>query len=222
MPWTSSKEGTLPSLKNKSLEYREIFAKVANAALDKGQTEEEAIQAGLAAASANERRKQRAIEKVKVQETPLHLKALLEAKPQIKNELIKAEKSSKDLTSAVWDRNGRLILTFSDGSKLVTDPVPVSENIEQHVGISVNPVFDYLRFNTEANVPELLPGWLSWNSFEDCLDIKHSDGSTLQVGLENHIEVINNTGNTLLNGSVVQFSGVDLQEIIVNYWCSYQ
>lgn len=213
MPWTSSKEGTLPSLKNKSLEYREIFARVANAALDKGQTEEEAIQAGLAAAAANERRKARSVQKEKAVEVPAHLRAIFEAEPNIQKEIEKAEKTSKDIVSAKWDNKGRLTLTFSDGSRIVTDPVPVSENIEQHIGISVNPVFDYLRFNTEANLPELLPGWLSWNSFEDCLDIKHSDGSTLQVGLENHIEVINNTGNTLPNGSVVQFSGVDLQEI---------
>lgn len=136
MPWTSSKEGTLPSLKNKSLEYREIFARVANAALNKGQTESEAISAGLAAASANERRKAKAVEKVKAPEIPSHLKAILEAKPKIQEQIEKAEKLTRDLVNIQWDNRGRLILTFSDKSQLITDPVPVSENIEQYITIT--------------------------------------------------------------------------------------
>lgn len=242
MPWTSSKEGTLPSLKNKSQEAREIFARVANAALAKGQSEEESIYAGLAAVSAQERKRLRDIKKDQIGSTsktnqnalPAHLAAVLGVctqevqkaaveplnEPQRypikqaflgKNALV--SDPNRSLTSASWDNFGRLILQFDDGKQIITDRIPVEERIEQSIGVSVNPVFDYLRFNTEANVDQLLPGWLSWNSFEDCLNIQHSDGSTLQVGLENYIEVINNTGSTLANGAVVKFSGVALNEI---------
>jgi hypothetical protein len=69
--------------------------------------------------------------------------------------------------------------------------------------------------NTTANytAEDYLPGMLTWNEFEDCLDIVQNDGSILQVGLENYIEVINKTNTTLTNGTVVRFSGVSLEEI---------
>ncbi len=53
------------------------------------------------------------------------------------------------------------------------------------------------------------PQMLSWNSSKDCLNIHQDDGSTLQVGLENYIRVHNSTANTLTNGTVVMFSGVN-------------
>ena len=52
-------------------------------------------------------------------------------------------------------------------------------------------------------------GVLSWNTLEDCLDIQQEDGSTLQSGLENYIRVKNDTGQTIFNGTLVQFSGVN-------------
>ena len=56
------------------------------------------------------------------------------------------------------------------------------------------------------------PRMIAWNSFEDCLNVFQADGSTLQVGLENYIPVFNNTANTMTNGTVVQFAGVDANE----------
>lgn len=233
MPWTSSKSGTLPSLVNKPLSSREIFARVANAALAKGQTEEEAIYAGLAAVSNEERKKKRDTSKSLSNPLPSHLSAILNAgtktvekaateplnasdEPQIRQAFLGknavTSDSSRSLVSASWDNFGRLVLQFDDGKQIITDRVPVEEKIEQSIGVSVNPVFDFLRFNTEANLDEALPGWLHWNSLEDCLNVTQSDGSTLQVGLENYIQVINNTGSTLPNGSVVSFSGVHESE----------
>lgn len=52
-------------------------------------------------------------------------------------------------------------------------------------------------------------GTLAWNTGEDCLDIYHEDGSVLQTGLESYIRVRNYTGNTLAQGTLVQFSGVN-------------
>ena len=70
-------------------------------------------------------------------------------------------------------------------------------------------VLDYLQLNTNGPGIDPFPGTLSWNPTEDCLNVTQNDGSTLQVGLENYIQVHNHTGSTLLNGSVVKFSGVD-------------
>lgn len=56
------------------------------------------------------------------------------------------------------------------------------------------------------------PRMIAWNSAEDCLDIFQADGSTLQAGLENYIQVYNNTANTMTNGTVVQFAGVESNE----------
>ena len=47
MPWSA--DDTIPSMKKKSKELRALFARVANQALAKGQSEEEAVFAGIAA-----------------------------------------------------------------------------------------------------------------------------------------------------------------------------
>ena len=62
-------------------------------------------------------------------------------------------------------------------------------------------------FNQNGPSQPLMPGQLGWNTAEDCLDIKHADGTSVQVGLENYIQVRNESGSTLQNGTVVRFSG---------------
>jgi len=57
---------------------------------------------------------------------------------------------------------------------------------------------------------DAVPGSILWNSYEDCLDIHHKDGTILQTGLENFIQVKNNFENeTLENGMFVRFGGVN-------------
>lgn len=78
--------------------------------------------------------------------------------------------------------------------------------------------FDYLsgdqgKVNSltfEETGPEIapVPGMLTWNIHEDCLDVYQADGSTCQVGLETYIEVFNNTAQMIPHGTVVRFSGV--------------
>lgn len=65
-----------------------------------------------------------------------------------------------------------------------------------------------IHFNTAGLPADPAPGTIYWNPAEDCLNITQNDGSILQVGLENYIEVRNTTGNTLINGDVVRFGGV--------------
>ena len=70
-------------------------------------------------------------------------------------------------------------------------------------------VLDYIQLNLAGPSETMYPGALYWNPTEDCLNVSQNDGSTLQVGLENYIEVHNHTGSTLSNGTVVRFGGVD-------------
>lgn len=51
------------------------------------------------------------------------------------------------------------------------------------------------------------PRMLYWNENEDCLQVDQEDGTSCSIGLENYIQIRNNSGSTLENGSVVRFSG---------------
>lgn len=65
------------------------------------------------------------------------------------------------------------------------------------------------KFNTSGKIIDSSPGMLSWNPDEDCLNVFQSDGTTLQVGLEQYIRVHNHLATTLTNGTVVKFAGVE-------------
>jgi hypothetical protein len=66
-----------------------------------------------------------------------------------------------------------------------------------------------LKLNTAGPDITPVPGMLSWNTAEDCMNIYQNDGSVLQTGLESYIRVHNHTATPLLNGQVVKFAGVD-------------
>ena len=66
-----------------------------------------------------------------------------------------------------------------------------------------------LKINTAGPDITRVPGTLSWNAAEDCLNIDHADGTTLQTGLETHVLIHNDSGVPLLDGEVVTFGGVD-------------
>jgi hypothetical protein len=72
---------------------------------------------------------------------------------------------------------------------------------------NVGPV-ETLRFDTSGTTQAPVAGQVHWNNAEDCLDVHQYDGSTLQVGLEQYIQVHNHTSSTLANGTVVRFAGV--------------
>lgn len=66
-----------------------------------------------------------------------------------------------------------------------------------------------LKLNTAGPDITTVPGMLSWNTAEDCMNIYQNDGSILQTGLESYIRVHNHNATPLLNGEVVRFAGVD-------------
>lgn len=158
MPWST--ENTLPSLKNKSKETRELFAKVANEALSKGRTEDEAITAGLAAVANLQRKTQKAFTPYK---PPSHLTALLapkkeqEAKPEepkvdpLKESLKKAllpkgslpSNVERNLIKVEVDPSGRLVFYFDTGEKIVTEEIKKTINLDQYVSVTTgSPTID--------------------------------------------------------------------------------
>lgn len=217
MQWSAD---NLPaSIKNKPLKYQQLFIKTANAALAKGFSKDESMFAGANAVKIEENKNKPAKEaKVKPAVTP----SLPSHVPSTRSFTDPFEVVSKALEpiaptikAAEFDAQGHLVILMSDGKRIVTKGKAVEQHIQQSVGVSVNPVFDHVQMNTTAGYTseDYLPGMMTWNEFEDCLDIVQNDNTILQVGLEQYIEVINTTAGTLSNGSVVRFSGVSLEEI---------
>lgn len=169
MPW--SKDKTITSLENKSDKVKEVFAEAANAALSRGLSEEDAVFAGLGAVSRYEKAN-KPLKKSLKPELPIHVKAILEARKQKEQEELENLKKAaleleekrevespkvlkaflpenaiepnpeRSLVAAEWDKQGRLILTFDDGEKITTSPVPVQEKIEQYIGVSYGQKLD--------------------------------------------------------------------------------
>ncbi len=207
MLWSA--DNTPISIQGKSLKLRELFARTANAAIAKGLSRDEAIFAASNAVKSEEKKNQPAKTKAK---TVASFTSPFEVVSKAAEDQVPEVATVK---AAEFDAQGHLVLLMTDGKRIVTKGKAVEQHINQSVGVSVNPVFDHVQMNTTANYTseDYLPGMLTWNEFEDCLDIVQNDNSVLQVGLEQYIEVINKTTSTLSNGSVVRFSGVSLDEI---------
>lgn len=69
-----------------------------------------------------------------------------------------------------------------------------------------NPI-EGLFLDTSAPDPIQVAGHLHWNPSEGTLDIDTSATSSLQVGYESRLNVRNNSGATILNGSAVRITG---------------
>ena len=227
----------LPSaIQGKSLALRGIFARAANASMQKGTTKEEAIFAGVNAVKIAENRLKRIAESQR-QSKPKTTRAFAgsspsaafamtakaaEIPPEVAAGIVTEEELKEEfnlkftrITKTEFDPQGRLVMTYSDGTKTLSQNVAPADSISQSVTLHTNPVFDYVLFNTTAGLTEedFLPGMLTWNEFEDCLNVIQGDGTRLQVGLENYIEVVNRSGSTIQNGTIVRFSGVNGEEI---------
>lgn len=193
MPWTATKEGTLPSLKNKSIEYRKVFAKVANEALDKGMSEEEAIVAGLSAANSHERKKSSEIKKQLIAErekanyVPSHIQLIKDAaiaKKQMQLDAI--AESERLLTEKIksvvsndssfiedmrFDSDGKLVVKLKDGSSIKTANSAPSDVINKYVSVSVTE-----QIAAISDVQELNPVY-SYNTNGDVTRIDYDSGN---------------------------------------------
>jgi uncharacterized protein YdaT len=156
MPWNAS--NVPDSVKNKSLHLRTLFSKVANAALDKEQTEEEAVFAGLAAARNEENKNKPKAIKKEANKLPAHIQAVLDARKnalerpisdlnaQGNTHVAKATENastvvlepSRELVDAEFNTKGQLVLKFDNGERIVTDESAIKEYIENHVVVTGN------------------------------------------------------------------------------------
>lgn len=62
-------------------------------------------------------------------------------------------------------------------------------------------------FGLEANGTSLDPGKMAWSTQDGTIDVGLLNGVTMQIGQEMYYLARNNTGSTIPNGTVVQFSG---------------
>jgi hypothetical protein len=128
MPWSA--DDTIPSMKKKSKELRALFAKVANEALAKGQSEEEAVFAGLAAVRNAEDKENKKLGKAEKPAVPWHLKVLSERKE--KQEIEKAQvPDTKQIQDAEFDDEGRLVILLKDGTRIVTKRKAIQQTVNQ-------------------------------------------------------------------------------------------
>lgn len=88
--------------------------------------------------------------------------------------------------------------------RLATEPKTERPNL---IGL------DALEFNVNG-VRSPKVGQLSWNLTDDTLNLVHSDGVTLQIGLEEYLRGFNNTGTTIPDGAVVYVSGSSGLEVV--------
>lgn len=138
MPW--SKTDTIPTLNKKSDKVKEVFAEAANTALSKGQDEQAAIFAGLAAVKNYEKKHQVTKAIIRPQQVPLHLQAVIEAKKAkdfiaVTKQQELEKKLADDLVqwnnmvaSVDVDEEGRIVVTYNSGKKKYSKPV-VTETI---------------------------------------------------------------------------------------------
>lgn len=78
--------------------------------------------------------------------------------------------------------------------------------------VNPTPYFDYIDFDQNPRHVDK-PGRLVWNATDDTLNLHHYNGVTQQIGQETYVQVINNTGAMLVNGTCVGFGGVSANTI---------
>lgn len=228
MPYSMQK--LPPAVQNKSDKAKKAFLAAYNSAIDRGLSDDDSLFAGLAAATNAEKvsKASRTLSEPLKPKLPSHLAAVLQKRavepseplaeaPRIKQAFLGKNALTADpdrsLVSASWDANARLQLQFDDGQKIITEPVPVSEHIEQHVAISTNPVFPYLQFDTTAAIPSAV-GQLAWNDTDGTLDLGLKGGNvTLQIGQEQVTHVYNNTANDFSDLQVLRITGSQGQRL---------
>jgi hypothetical protein len=117
--------------------------------------------------------------------------------------------ASRSLVSASWDANARLLLQFDDGQKIITDPVPIDEHIEQHVAIMANPVVPYIQF--ESNLAADIPyneGLIFYDSADHCLAYYNEDSNVkVSISREQLVRVYNANSFAIPDGKVCYIEG---------------
>lgn len=231
MPIQKFTQNSLPvSLKNKPIEIQQLFVEKANECIDAGMNISQSIEVANKTANEAFTKLQKEIEKslllqkeenkikagIKEQIKKSHnllLKQALdyigdEEDNQEQEELVKAASTPKKIISTEFDKQGKLVTIFDDGSRIVSKNNAPADKIDQTVAVSINPVFDYVRFNTTADSPPWEEGLLFWDKTDHSLAYYNDeDDVTLNIGREELVRVFNNTGVLLNDGMLVYISG---------------
>lgn len=216
-----SRESLHSSIRAKPKEVQDKFLEVANTLIRKGSNTSYAIQEAnksIAQFEIELQEKELAKQEEIKKQNRVKLEKALEGAVKLPSPIIQQETSQIDpeeIESIYFDDEGKLIIRFGDGYIIKSKNKAPSELIEQRTTVAAQqPFFDWIQFNLQANIPDedRLPGMVTWNEMEDCLEVVQSDESIVQLGLEHYIQVMNPNLDTLPNGSVVMFSGVDSNE----------
>lgn len=158
MPWTTSNPPK--AISNKSPDAIKVGVAAANSCYERGMSDEECIFAAIVAVKNYESKHSVKKSIIKKQDLPLHLTAVLNLKDnssiqdtvqpvatnKIRQEFLGKNAlvadSNRSLVNVEWDKQGRLVLTFDDGQRIVTTPAPISENVEQHIGVTLKNPFE--------------------------------------------------------------------------------
>jgi len=223
------------NLKDKPKEVQEAFLSTANEFSEKGFTISKSIQEGnKVALEVYDRIQKEAASKVqksaseiisqniKTNITQVRKNALLDAltelddvdidelEEQEQEEIAKADRvlPSKTVKSTEFDKQGRLVTIFEDGTRVISKNAAPADRIDQTVAVQVNPVFDYVRFNTTADTPPHEEGLLFYDDFDHSLCYYNEDaGITVNLGREQLVRVYNASGAMLTDGDVVYING---------------
>lgn len=117
---------------------------------------------------------------------------------------------SKTVKSTEFDKQGRLVTVLDDGTRVVSKNAAPADNINQSVAVQVNPVFDYVRFNTTADTPDHEEGLLFYDDEDHSLVYYNENQNlSLNIGREEVIRVYNNNSHDLVDGDVVYINGAN-------------
>jgi len=215
-----SRDNLPASILSKPAHILEEGILAATTAISKGLSQDEATFACLQRIKSLEGRLKPS--KVPSRTVPEHVLAVLKAKvqePEVQQSIqrsIQREFLGKNalpvnqqrtLVSADFNQKNQLVLTFDTGEQIITKAVDTDGDISQQVTVAVNPVFDYIKFNTEAGYV-VDTGELAWNAVDGTLDLGLLGGNvTLQIGQEQIVRFVNHTDNDFAEMQVVRIVG---------------
>jgi len=219
MTWT--KDNLPASALNKPSHILEEALLAANTALSKGLSSDEATFVCLQKIKSLEGRLKPSVAPSRF--VPEHVQQLLKAKVQeplvqssIQRQFLGKNAfpidTTRNLVNAEFNQKNQLVLTFDTGEVIITRAVETDGDINQAVTVAVNPVFDYLRFNTDLNAD--IPheeGLMFYDKVDHCL-VYYNEDSNVKVSLsrEQMVRVYNDNPFSILDGKAVHIQGAYL------------
>lgn len=161
MPY--SKDKTIPAIAGKSDKVKEVFAEAANSALSKGQDEQSAVFAGLAAVKNYEKKQGVAKSIIGHHAHPTHVLAISEArKAKELSKVVETQEVVQDLpdfvVSVAVDSLSRIVATYDSGKKTTSKPVATDVTEIRNTIIANQPVQKYAEPLTSlvGGLPEIV------------------------------------------------------------------